>query len=46
MTRENRRYCQQGGIRLSGPKLGRPPKEEDKEQKRIRLPRCVITKYH
>jgi IS5 family transposase len=35
LTRENRRCCKERGIRLSGPKLGRPPKEEDKEQKRI-----------
>ncbi len=26
-TRENIKYCQSRGIRLSGPKLGRPPKE-------------------
>jgi len=26
-TRENRRFCKQHGIRLSGPALGRPPKE-------------------
>lgn len=26
-TRENRKYCKQHGIRLSGPALGRPPKE-------------------
>ncbi|TFJ91371.1 IS5 family transposase [Lentibacillus salicampi] len=35
LTRDNRRYCKERGIRLSGPKLGRPPKNEDKEQKRI-----------
>lgn len=27
-TRENRKYCKQRGIRLSGPKLGRPSKDE------------------
>lgn len=27
---ENRSYCKQHGIRLSGPRLGRPPKEFDK----------------
>ncbi|TRM11407.1 IS5 family transposase [Lentibacillus cibarius] len=27
-TRENRAYCQERGIRLSGPKLGRPSKNE------------------
>lgn len=25
-SRENRRYCKERGIRLSGPPLGRPPK--------------------
>src|SRR5690625_2310215 len=25
-TRENRRYCKKHGIRMSGPALGRPPK--------------------
>jgi len=28
-NRDNRTYCQQRGIRLSGPRLGRPPKEKD-----------------
>ncbi len=28
-TRENIRYCHKNGIRISGPKLGRPPKEPD-----------------
>jgi len=28
-TRENIRYCHKHGIRISGPKLGRPPKEPD-----------------
>ena len=28
-TRENIRYCQERGIRISGPRLGRPPKEQD-----------------
>lgn len=33
-TRENRRYCKEHGIRLSGPKLGRPGKtvKEDRKQ--------------
>lgn len=35
LTRENQIFCKKRGIRLSGPKLGRPPKEENKEQKRI-----------
>lgn len=36
-TRENRRYCKKYGIRLSGPKLGRPSKDqkENLRQKRI-----------
>ena len=29
-NRENRAYCKERGIRLSGPRLGRPPKETDK----------------
>ena len=29
-NRANRSYCKQHGIRLSGPRLGRPPKETDK----------------
>ena len=32
-TRENLRYCKEHGIRLSGPKLERPPKQMDPEQK-------------
>lgn len=36
-TRENRKYCQTLGIRLSGPKLGRPAKDAqiNADQKRI-----------
>ena len=36
-TRENRKYCQTHGIRLSGPKLGRPAKDAqiNADQKRI-----------
>lgn len=34
-TRENLRYCKEHGIRLSGPKLGRPPKQTDPEQKKL-----------
>lgn len=36
-TQENRTYCKKHGIRLSGPKLGRPPKDHEinREQKRI-----------
>jgi hypothetical protein len=34
-TRENLQYCKTHSIRLSGPKLGRPTKIEDKAQKRL-----------
>ena len=36
-TKENRAYCKKHGIRISGPSLGRPPKDENlrKEQKEI-----------
>jgi IS5 family transposase len=34
-NRENFDYCKQLGIRLSGPKLGRPTKDKQAEQKRI-----------
>ncbi|MDD5699047.1 MAG: transposase [Victivallaceae bacterium] len=30
-NRKNLRYCAERGIRLSGPRLGRPPKERDPE---------------
>lgn len=33
-TRENLRYCKEHGIRLSGPKLGRPSKQVDPSQKK------------
>ena len=32
-NRENRRFCRKHGIRLSGPPLGRPPKQIDSQQK-------------
>lgn len=35
-TRENLRCCQEYGIRLSGPKLGRPFKDSRKNKERIR----------
>ena len=36
-NRENLRYCQERGIRLNGPRLGRPPKDRTlyEEQKRL-----------
>ena len=34
-TRENLRYCKEHGIRLSGPKLGRPPKQVDPEEQKL-----------
>jgi len=33
-TRENRSYCKQQGIRLSGPALGRPPKDGQTQEQR------------
>jgi hypothetical protein len=33
-TKENRKYCQQKGIRMSGPKLGRPRKNVSLEEKK------------
>ena len=30
-SRDNRAYCKNHGIRLSGPRLGRPPKETDRD---------------
>jgi hypothetical protein len=33
-TRANRAWCQEKGIRISGPPLGRPPKHISKEQKK------------
>jgi hypothetical protein len=33
-TKENRKYCKEKGIRMSGPKLGRPQKNIDKEEKK------------
>jgi len=34
-TRDNIMYCQSKGIRLSGPRLGRPPKEPDPALKKL-----------
>jgi hypothetical protein len=33
-TRENRKFCQERGIRISGPPLGRPPANVSNEQKK------------
>lgn len=33
-TRENRKFCKDHGIRMSGPPLGRKPKEVSREEKR------------
>ena len=33
-TRENRRYCRERGIRISGPPLGRPKLDPTREEKR------------
>ncbi len=40
-TRENLRYCQEYGIRLSGPKLGRPFKESEKNRAILRERRSI-----
>lgn len=34
-NRQNRRYCKEHGIRLSGPPLGRPSKQDQAEQKQL-----------
>jgi transposase, IS5 family len=36
-TKANRKYCQERGIRMSGPKLGRPPDNISKEEKQQAL---------
>ena len=33
-TRQNRAWCQERGIRISGPPLGRPPANVSKEKKK------------
>jgi IS5 family transposase len=35
-TRDNLRYCKKKGIRLSGPRLGRPPKQTPENAARLR----------
>jgi hypothetical protein len=40
-TRENLRYCQEYGIRLSGSKLGRPCKESQKNRALLREQRSI-----
>lgn len=35
-NRENLRYCKERGIRLSGPSLGRPKKEEERDRNQAR----------
>ena len=35
-NRDNRRYCKKHDIRLSGPKLGRPPKQTDENKAEIK----------
>ncbi len=42
-NRDNLRYCKERGIRLSGPRLGRPPKVKDPNAQ-TRIPRCERTK--
>lgn len=38
-TRENRKYCEERGIRLNGPALGRPPKDRTLYDEQRRLER-------
>lgn len=38
-TRENLQYCKSKGIRLSGPRLGRPSHSEEKQKEQVRLER-------
>lgn len=40
-TRENLQYCQEYGIRLSGPKLGRPFKDNEKNKEILRAQRRI-----
>jgi hypothetical protein len=44
-TRENRAYCRERGIRMSGPPLGRPPANISKEDKRQALEDEKIRNY-
>jgi IS5 family transposase len=36
-TRENLRYCKEHGIRVSGPKLGRPPKKTEENRSKLSI---------
>jgi len=38
-TRKNRKYCKKLGIRLSGPRLGRPPKDKQKNRQQRQIER-------
>lgn len=49
-TRENRAWCQERGIRISGPPLGRPPKNVSPEKKKQavydeRIRNCIEGKF-
>ena len=49
-TRENRAWCKERGIRISGPPLGRPPAHVSKEQKKQaledeRIRNCIEGKF-
>ena len=39
-NRENLRYCKERGIRLSGPTMGRPRKEETRDKTQEHLDEC------
>lgn len=40
-TRENLRYCEKHGIRVSGPKLGRPPKKTEKNKAKLAVDKKI-----
>ena len=49
-TKDNRAWCQERGIRISGPPLGRPPKNVSKEKKKQaledeRIRNCIEGKF-
>ena len=43
-TRENRNYCKERGIRMSGPRLGRKPKDEEVLKEQIDLEKSDMVK--
>jgi hypothetical protein len=41
-TRENLRYCAERGIRISGPKLGRPYKDSEANKDKLRTLKRIM----